>query len=122
MRSFQVGGDQFIEALFGRLEYIESLARRHARIVYQQVQTSEFVAGELEQLLPVLTGRHVALENLAARLGPQFFGRVAPPTVGADHRMGGGKPFSDTAANPAAGSCDDGNWSIRHTRDVIIIM
>ena len=49
MRPFQIGGDQLVEAFRRCLQYVAPFARRHARIVDQQVEALRTLARKFDQ-------------------------------------------------------------------------
>src|ERR1019366_1060916 len=56
---FKVGDDQLVEALLGGLQHVATLARRHAGVVHQQVETLEALARVADQRGAVRGGRHI---------------------------------------------------------------
>src|ERR1019366_2650684 len=101
--ALQVGRDQLVEALFGGLQQVASLARGHAGVVDQQVEFLKPLAGEGEQPSAILAAGDLALKNLAAGRLAQGIRRVLTPAPGGNHpvsfrQLGGDGAADSTAA------------------------
>ena len=55
-----IGRNQFVEALFSRIQNVAAFTRSHAGIVHQQVEASVLAANVFDQSMPVGTRRDVA--------------------------------------------------------------
>ena len=102
VRTFEVGRDQFVEALFGGVEQIAALARGHAGVVHQQVELFKTLAGEGEQRRAIVAAADVALKDLAAGLVVQGIRRVLTPAISGNHPMSLRKLRCDGAADSTA--------------------
>ena len=48
-RSFEIHGEEFVEAVSGRFKNIEPVTRSHAGVVHEKVDPAEFLGNEGEE-------------------------------------------------------------------------
>ena len=56
VRALEVGGDEFVEALFGGIQKVTAFARRHAGVIHQKVETSQPLAGKPQKPFAIFAG------------------------------------------------------------------
>src|SRR5205807_10041353 len=110
VRSLEVGGDEFVEALFGSVQQIATLARRHAGIVHQQVERWIAFACKCKERGPIGRAPDVTLKNVAAGLRLQRLRGVFSPAVSSDHLMCSSELRRDGATNSPARARNNRGW------------
>ena len=89
MRPFQVGIDEFVEALFGGLKNVETLTGRDAGVVHEEVEAlREDTAGKADERGAVGRAADVAAEDLTAGFGFQALRLFQASQVGSDDFVG----------------------------------
>ena len=108
MRSLQIGGNQFVEALFRRVQNVAPFPRSNPRIIYQQIEAvRKNPARERDQRSPVLRLRNIAPENLAARFRPQRLRFFQAAEVSRNHPVRLRKLERNAASYAPAGAGND---------------
>src|SRR4051794_28077343 len=105
MRALQVGVDQFVKALFGRLEHVTTLTGCNAGVVDEKIETfGKCGAGEGDESGAIGGSAYIATEDLASRFGPKALGLLAASEVGGDDFVIAGELTRDPTPDAAAGS------------------
>lgn len=104
VRTFQIDGDQLVEAFLACFEHVLALARRDAGVVDQEVDAAELLFRESDEPRAIVSRGDIARENRATGFFAQRFSSVEPAAIGGYDIVRARELFRDAAANAAARS------------------
>ena len=86
--AFEIGGDEFVEAIGGGIEDVVTLAGSDAGVIDEEIDAPEFFDCEAEEGGAVLWGGNIALDDFGTGFGLEGLRGFVVAAVGGDYFVG----------------------------------